>query len=219
VDFTPEEFVRSTVRPDISLKRRSLWPATSLTFPIVRRQCFRYITDAITPDEALALLKAKEAGKAEREKSVIETGYPAYTTSVGWLGYDDEKVRRLTRESLAQGFNHFKLKVGANLEDDLRRGRIIREIIDDPKNLPAGREKIDPKTIKDKNAGPAGCVLMVDANQVWDVSQAVEYVKQLKPLNPWFIEEPTAPDDISGHAQIRKALKPHGIGVATGEHA
>jgi L-fuconate dehydratase len=113
----------------------------------------------------------------------------------------------------------FKLKVGANVEDDLRRGRIIREIIDDPKNLPEWREKIAPETIEGKNAGPAGCVLMVDANQVWDVAQAVDYMKQLKPLNPWFIEEPTAPDDISGHAQIRKALKPHGIGVATGEHA
>ncbi|CDZ98024.1 mandelate racemase muconate lactonizing enzyme [Phaffia rhodozyma] len=192
-DFTPEEFVRST--------------------------CFRYITDAITPEEALALLKEKEAGKKEREANVIKTGYPAYTTSVGWLGYDDDKVARLTKESLAQGFNHFKLKVGANLEDDLRRGGIIRSIIDDPKNLPEWREKIEDKTIVGKNAGPAGCVLMVDANQVWDVSQAVDYVKQLKPLNPWFIEEPTAPDDISGHAQIRKALKPHGIGVATGEHA
>ncbi|KAK1924728.1 putative mandelate racemase/muconate lactonizing enzyme [Papiliotrema laurentii] len=192
VDFTPEEFVKAT--------------------------SFRYITDAITKEEALALLKEKEATKKAREEEVIKRGYPAYTTSVGWLGYTDEKVRRLTLESLNQGFNHFKLKVGADPEDDLRRGLLIRSIIDDPKNLPAGRT-IDPATIEGKNAGPAGCVLMVDANQVWDVPQAVEYMKKLEPLKPWFIEEPTAPDDAVGHATIRKALKPHGIGVATGEHA
>jgi len=116
-------------------------------------------------------------------------------------------------------YHRLKLKVGANVEDDLRRGLIIRKIIDDPENLPSWRKHIDPKTIERKNAGPAGCVLMVDANQVWDVAQAVDYMIKLKPLKPWFIEEPTAPDDISGHAQIRKALKPHGIGVATGEHA
>ncbi|RSH77178.1 uncharacterized protein EHS24_003478, partial [Apiotrichum porosum] len=149
---------------------------------------------------------------------VISRGYPAYTTSVGWLGYDDAKVERLTKESLAQGFNHFKLKVGADVEDDLRRGGIIRRVIDDPANMPAGRT-VDPKTIEGKNAGPTGCVLMIDANQVWDVPQAIEYVKKLEPLKPWFIEEPTAPDDAVGHSNIRKALKPYGIGVATGEHA
>lgn len=191
-DFTPEEFVKAA--------------------------SFRYITDAITKDEALALLKAKESTKKEREAKVKEVGYPAYTTSVGWLGYSDEKVRRLTLSSLEQGFNHFKLKVGADADDDLRRGLLIRSIIDDPKNIPAGR-KIDPATIANKNAGPTGCVLMVDANQVWDVPQAIEYMKKLEPLKPWFIEEPTAPDDAVGHAAIRKALKPHGIGVATGEHA
>ncbi|CAD6581144.1 MAG: hypothetical protein TREMPRED_002933, partial [Tremellales sp. Tagirdzhanova-0007] len=132
--------------------------------------------------------------------------------------YTDEKVRRLTLSSLEQGFNHFKLKVGADPEDDLRRGRLIRSIIDDPANIPKGRT-VDPKTIAGKNAGPTGCVLMVDSNQVWDVPQAVEYMKKLEPLKPWFIEEPTAPDDVVGHAAIRKALKPYGIGVATGEHA
>lgn len=96
---------------------------------------------------------------------------------------------------------------------------LIRSIIDDPKNIREDRKNIDPKTIEGKNAGPTGCVLMVDANQVWDVSEAIEYMQKLKPLNPWFIEEPTAPDDVLGHAAIRKALKPHGIGVATGEHA
>ncbi|WVF72423.1 hypothetical protein IAT40_007238 [Kwoniella sp. CBS 6097] len=192
VDFTPEEFVKAT--------------------------SFRYITDAITQDEALALLKEKEPTKKAREEEVIKKGYPAYTTSVGWLGYSDEKVVRLTKEALNQGFNHFKLKVGADPEDDLRRGRLIRSIIDDKANLPEGRV-IDPATIKGKNAGPAGCVLMVDANQVWDVPQAVEYMKKLEPLKPWFIEEPTAPDDAVGHAAIRKALKEINIGVATGEHA
>ncbi|WOO81042.1 L-galactonate dehydratase [Vanrija pseudolonga] len=192
VDFTPEEFVKATA--------------------------FRYITDAITPEEALALLKEKEATKAAREANVIEKGYPAYTTSVGWLGYDDAKVERLTKEALAQGFNHFKLKVGADPADDLRRGLLIRSIIDNPANIPAGRT-VDPASIEGKNAGPTGCVLMVDANQVWDVPQAIEYMGKLEPLKPWFIEEPTAPDDAVGHAAIRKALKPLNIGVATGEHA
>jgi L-fuconate dehydratase len=156
-DFTPEEFVRST--------------------------CFRYCTDFITPEEALALLKAKEGGKKAREEEVIRRGYPAYTTSVGWLGYSDEKVRRLTHESLAQGFNVFKvgqnevqrlhcrdradtyqLKVGADAQDDLRRGQLIRSIIDDPANMPKDR-KVDPATVANKNAGPTGCVLMVDANR------------------------------------------------------
>lgn len=191
-DFTPEEFVSACA--------------------------WRYISDAITKEEALAMLKKLEPTKNERIKEVTEKGYPAYTTSVGWLGYSDEKIRRLTLESLAQGFNHFKLKVGANSEEDLRRGLLIRSIIDDPANLPEGR-KIDPKTVEGKNAGPTGCVLMVDSNQVWDVPQAIENMQKLKPIKPWFIEEPTAPDDAVGHAAIRKALKPHGIGVATGEHA
>ncbi|GHJ90170.1 hypothetical protein NliqN6_6572 [Naganishia liquefaciens] len=192
VDFTPEEFVNATT--------------------------FRYITDAINQEEALALLKKLEPTKQAREKEVIERGYPSYTTSVGWLGYSDEKIARLTKESLNAGFNHFKLKVGADWEDDLRRGLLIRSIIDDPANIREDRKNIDPKTIAGKNAGPTGCVLMVDANQVWDVPQAIEYMKKLKPLNPWFIEEPTAPDDYVGHAAIRKALAPEGIKVATGEH-
>jgi L-fuconate dehydratase len=135
---------------------------------------------------------------------------------------------------LNQGFNHFKvhlqspsrnskltiqLKVGADAQDDLRRGLLIRKIIDDPANMPKDRAPIDPASIAGKNAGPTGCVLMVDANQVWDVPQAIEYMKILEPIKPWFIEEPTAPDDVVGHAAIRKALKPYGIGVATGEHA
>ncbi|KAN0084163.1 Enolase C-terminal domain-like protein [Tylopilus felleus] len=182
---------------------------------------FRYITDAITRDEAMALLKAKEGGKQEREATVRELGYPAYVTSAGWLGYSDDKVARLTKEAVTAGFNHFKMKVGADVESDLRRGLIIRSIIDDPQYLPPGSKGRDPNSreLQGKNAGPTGAVLMIDANQVWDVPQAIEYVKKLEAIKPWFIEEPTAPDDILGHAAVRKALKPHGIGVATGEHA
>jgi L-fuconate dehydratase len=111
------------------------------------------------------------------------------------------------------------MKVGTNRESDLRRGKIVRSVIDDPANLPANAKPRDPATLVGKNAGPTGSVLMIDANQVWDVPQAIEYVKSLQEIKPWFIEEPTAPDDILGHAAIRKALKPFGIGVATGEHA
>ncbi|RXW25290.1 hypothetical protein EST38_g629 [Candolleomyces aberdarensis] len=181
IDFTPEEFVRSTT--------------------------FRYISDVITKEEALELLKAKEAGKKEREAKVKELG--------------DEKIARLTKEAIAGGFNHFKMKVGADQADDLRRGKLIRSIIDDPGNLPKGIAPRDPESeaLKGKNAGPTGSVLMIDANQVWDVNEAIDYVKGLAPIKPWFIEEPTAPDDIVGHATIRKALKNSGIGVATGEHA
>ncbi|KAJ3516401.1 hypothetical protein NLJ89_g1141 [Agrocybe chaxingu] len=195
VDFTPEELVRSAT--------------------------FRYISDAITKEEALAMLKEKEAGKKEREERARELGYPAYVTSAGWLGYTDEKVARLTKEAVQAGFNHFKMKVGADQADDLRRGKLIRSIIDDPQYLPPGLQSRKPNSeeLKGKNAGPTGAVLMIDANQVWDVQQAIDYVKGLEEIKPWFIEEPTAPDDILGHATVRKALKPHGIGVATGEHA
>ncbi|KAF8761505.1 Mandelate racemase muconate lactonizing enzyme [Rhizoctonia solani] len=165
---------------------------------LVASTAFRYISDAITKEEAIAMLKSREAGKAEREAKVLA---------------------RLTKEAVSAGFNHFKMKVGSNVDDDLRRGGIIRSIIDDPKYLPTDRTPPTPESIAGKNAGPTGSVFMIDANQVWDVPQAIEYVKKLESLKPWFIEEPTAPDDILGHASIRKALKPHGIGVATGEHA
>lgn len=148
---------------------------------------FRYITDAITKDEALEMLKAKAASKAEREAHVREVGYPAYVTSAGWLGYSDEKVARLTKEAVAAGFNHFKMKVGANRDSDLKRGKIIRSIIDDPQYLPSGRTPRDPNgpDLVGKNAGPTGSVLMIDANQVWDVPQAIEYVKGLQDIKPW----------------------------------
>lgn len=135
------------------------------------------------------MLKAKEATKAERESVVRARGYPAYVTSAGWLGYSDEKVARLTREAVAQGFNHFKMKVGADRDSDLRRGKIIRSIIDDPQYLPKDAAQRDPNgpDLKGKNAGPTGSVLMIDANQVWDVPQAIEYVKSLEEIKPWSV--------------------------------
>jgi L-fuconate dehydratase len=153
---------------------------------------FRYLTDAITPDEALAILWRNASTCQEREAEMLERGYPAYTTSAGWLGYSDEKIRALVREALAEGWTHFKMKVGRSLEDDIRRAGLIREEI--------GWER----------------ALMMDANQVWDVPQAIEWIKELAGFNPLWIEEPTSPDDVLGHAAIARAIAP--IGVATGEH-
>ncbi|WP_394790405.1 L-fuconate dehydratase [Rhodoferax sp.] len=158
---------------------------------LVRCIDFRYITDCITPDEALALLTERAAGKAERLAILQREGYPCYTTSAGWLGYGDEKLRRLCQEAVDAGFNHVKLKVGRDKEDDIRRLRIAREVL-----------------------GP-NRQLMIDANQVWDVGQAVDWLKDLAFAKPWFIEEPTSPDDIEGHRVIRESVAP--IQVATGE--
>jgi L-fuconate dehydratase len=154
---------------------------------------FRYITDAITPDEALGLLRNLHESRYEREERILATGYPAYTTSAGWLGYSDEKIRRLLRDAIAQGWTHFKMKVGQDLEADRRRAKLIRDEI--------GSDR----------------ALMMDANQVWDVEQAIEWMHELSEFNPLWIEEPTSPDDILGHARIRKAIVP--IRVATGEHS
>ncbi|KAF2877422.1 mandelate racemase/muconate lactonizing protein-like protein [Massariosphaeria phaeospora] len=157
---------------------------------------FRYITDALTPAEALQILTDAEQGKEERLQEALESrAVPAYTTSAGWLGYGQEKMRGLLRETLSKGYRHFKLKVGSDVAQDRERLTIAREII--------GFDK--------------GNVLMVDANQVWSVPEAIEYMKQLAEFKPWFIEEPTSPDDVLGHKAIREALKPYGIGVATGE--
>lgn len=153
---------------------------------------FTYITDAITPSEALQMLKEKEGSKQERIANLLASGYPAYTTSAGWLGYSDDKMRRLCREAKEQGFKHMKIKVGSDLDDDMRRAAIIREEIGDDLKL------------------------MMDANQKWDVDEAITNMESLKKFNPWWIEEPTSPDDILGHAKIAKAVKP--IEVATGEH-
>lgn len=157
---------------------------------------FRYITDALTPGEALALLKASEPGKAQRIKDAeANKAVPAYTTSAGWLGYGEDKMRALLKDTLSKGYKHFKLKVGSDIEVDKKRLTIARDII--------GYDK--------------GNVLMVDANQVWSVPEAIEYMKKLAEFKPWFIEEPTSPDDVLGHAAVRKALEQYGIGVATGE--
>ncbi|MDX3974646.1 L-fuconate dehydratase [Shinella sp.] len=152
---------------------------------------FRYLTDALTPEEALAILRKAEAGKAERIATLETEGYPCYTTSAGWLGYDDEKLRRLCQEAVDQGFTHIKMKVGRDLEDDKRRLRIAREVIGDDR------------------------FMMIDANQVWEVGQAIDWVKELQPYKPYFIEEPTSPDDVFGHKTIREAIAP--VKVATGE--
>ena len=157
---------------------------------------FRYITDAITPEEAVELLRKSEAGKAERIQDALKSrAVPAYTTSAGWLGYGEDKMKSLLRETLAQGYRHFKLKVGGSVEEDKRRLGIARDVI--------GYDK--------------GNILMVDANQVWSVPEAIEYMKNLAEFKPWFIEEPTSPDDILGHKAVREALKPYDISVATGE--
>jgi len=154
---------------------------------------FRYITDALTPDEALAMLERQYESRAEREATLRRDGYPAYTTSAGWIGYSDDEVRRLCREALADGWRHFKVKVGGDPADDERRVRMVRETI-----------------------GP-DCTLMIDANQRWDVGEAIARVRALSQYNLWWIEEPTSPDDVLGHAAIARAVAP--IGVATGEHA
>ncbi|HEY1383954.1 MAG TPA: L-fuconate dehydratase [Dongiaceae bacterium] len=159
----------------------------------VRLIDFRYITDALTHEEALAILRANAGTKDTRIDEMQKNGYPAYTTSAGWLGYPDDKVRRLTREAVMQGLNYIKIKVGRDLADDKKRCKAVRDEIGPNRNL------------------------MIDANQVWDVGQAIEWVKELAPYKPLWIEEPTSPDDVLGHAAIRKAVKPLGIGVATGE--
>jgi len=140
------------------------------------------------------VLTKQATTKATRKEEVKRVGYPAYVTSAGWLGYDD-KVRRLTLETLQRGFGHFKMKVGSNVESDLRRGNSIRSVIDDSANPPKGREPPRPSSIKGKNAEPTGNVLMINVNQVWDVALAIEYVKRLAEIKPWFIEESPAPDE------------------------
>lgn len=158
---------------------------------IVRSIDFRYLSDALTPAEALTLLQRQAPMKAERIATLLGQGYPAYTTSAGWLGYDDAKMQRLCQEALAEGWTHFKLKVGANRADDLRRARLMRRLI-----------------------GPDR-VLLMDANQAWDVPDAIDWMRELASVHPSWIEEPTSPDDVLGHAAIASAIAP--IKVATGE--
>jgi L-fuconate dehydratase len=181
---------------DLWAKRegKPLWKLLADLSPkeFVRCVPFRYITDALSEAEALEMVERNEPRKAEREAQLNGEGYPAYTTSAGWLGYSDEQLRQLCREGVAQGWTHFKIKVGHDLHDDIRRCRIIREEI--------GAER----------------QLMMDANQVWDVDQAIAWMKELAQFQPWWIEEPTSPDDVLGHAAIARAVAP--INVATGEH-
>jgi L-fuconate dehydratase len=153
---------------------------------------FRYIADALSKDEALEILRRGKVGQAERLAELEAKGYPAYTTSAGWFGFSDEKIRRLCREGIADGWTHFKLKVGGDAADDLRRGRIVREEIG------------------------WGNRMMVDANQKWGVEEAIARTLQLQELQPWWMEEPTSPDDILGHARIRREAAP--TRIATGEH-
>jgi L-fuconate dehydratase len=181
---------------DLLAKRsgKPLWKVVCDMTPeqIVALIDFRYISDVLTPEGALARLERLAPGRADREAELLRDGYPGYTTSVGWLGYPDDKVRRLCREALAGGWTRFKMKVGADVEDDIRRGSIIRGEI-----------------------GPDR-MLAVDANQRWDVGEAISWMRDLVPLDPYWIEEPTSPDDILGHAAIARAVAP--IRVATGEH-
>lgn len=152
---------------------------------------YRYLTDVLTRDDALTILRKAESGKKDRMAILQDEGYACYTTSAGWLGYDDAKLRRLCHEAIDAGFNHVKMKVGRDLEDDIRRLTIAREVI-----------------------GPDR-YLMIDANQVWEVDQAIEWVKKLAFAKPFFIEEPTSPDDVAGHRKIRQAIG--SVKVATGE--
>lgn len=171
-----------------------LWRYVSTLTPeqIVDQVDFRYLTDALDRDQALAILRAAGPGRQVRTATLVAEGYPAYTTSSGWLGYPDEKIARLSREAVADGFTQIKLKVGGDLADDVRRLGIAREAV-----------------------GP-DIRIAVDANQRWDVGQAVAWMEALAPFDPWWIEEPTSPDDILGHAAIRAKVAP--VKVATGEH-
>ncbi len=176
------------------VERKPLWKLLSELEPrqLLQAVDFRYIDDAITPEEALEILERAQAGRVERLAQLEKTGYPAYTTSVGWFGYSEEKIRRLCHEALAEGWTHFKLKVGGDAAEDLRRGRIVREEI--------GWENR----------------MMVDANQKWSVNEAIARTRQLAELKPWWMEEPTNPDDILGHARLRREVPE--VRVASGEH-
>ncbi|MHB1023900.1 MAG: L-fuconate dehydratase [Acidobacteriaceae bacterium] len=173
---------------------KPLWKLLASMEPqqIVNAIDFTYLHDAMTPEEALELLTKQAATKAGRIEFLEKNGYPAYTTSAGWFGYSEEKIRRLCREGLAEGWTHFKLKVGGVAEDDLRRARIMREEL-----------------------GPDN-KLMMDANQKWGVEEAIVRTRALAEVDPWWMEEPTSPDDILGHARIRREVAP--VRIATGEH-
>ncbi|OXY89358.1 L-fuconate dehydratase [Streptomyces diastatochromogenes] len=181
---------------DLAARRagKPLWQLLADAEPewLVRQIDFRYITDALTPEEALDLLRRGREGAGDRRARLLERGFPAYTTSPGWLGYDDDKLTRLAAQAVADGFRQIKLKVGADLADDVRRCRVARAVV-----------------------GP-DVRLAVDANQRWNVDEAIAWTKALAEFDPYWIEEPTSPDDVLGHAAIRRAVTP--VKVATGEH-
>jgi L-fuconate dehydratase len=181
---------------DLAAKRagKPLWKYLSDLSPeaLVRAVDFRHISDVLSPEAALEMLAEKQPGREEREATLLRDGYPAYVTSAGWLGYDEATIRERCRAAVGEGWTHFKIKVGADIEDDIHRCRIVREEI--------GAER----------------KLMVDANQVWDVDEAIRHVERLAEFDLWWVEEPTSPDDILGHARIAEAIAP--IRVATGEH-
>ncbi|MFJ8007021.1 L-fuconate dehydratase [Streptomyces fagopyri] len=181
---------------DLAAKRagKPLWQLLADAEPewLVRQVDFRYLTDALTPDEALELLRRGRQGAAERAAALRENGFPAYTTSPGWLGYSDEKLTRLAADAVTDGFTQIKLKVGADLTDDVRRCRVARSVV-----------------------GP-GIRIAIDANQRWNVDEAIDWTRALAEFDPYWIEEPTSPDDVLGHAAVRKAVAP--VKVATGEH-
>jgi L-fuconate dehydratase len=176
------------------LEGKPLWKLLADLTPEQLVSCvdFSYIADALTPGEALELLHRNQAGKLEREATLLRDGFPAYTTSAGWLGYPEQTLPERARAALADGFTQLKLKVGGDLESDLRRARLVRETIGPDRRL------------------------SLDANQVWGVEQAIAAISTLAEVDPWWIEEPTSPDDVLGHARIREAIAP--IRVATGEH-
>jgi L-fuconate dehydratase len=181
---------------DLAAKRAGvpLWKLLAGLIPeqIVDLVDFRYLSDALTPDQALDILRRAEPGRAERERQLRARGYPAYTTTPGWLGYDDAKLVRLCREAVADGFTQIKLKVGRNRDDDVRRMRLAREAV-----------------------GP-DVRIAIDANQRWEVPEVAPWIAGLAPYDVWWVEEPTSPDDVLGHAEIAKAIAP--VRVATGEH-
>ncbi|MCC9306546.1 L-fuconate dehydratase [Kitasatospora sp. RB6PN24] len=181
---------------DLAAKRegKPLWQLLADADPewLVSQVDFRYLSDALTPDEALELLRRGREGAAERATELLRRGYPAYTTSPGWLGYSDEKLIRLAQQAVADGFTQIKLKVGADLADDIRRCRTARAAV-----------------------GP-DVRMAIDANQRWNVAEAIEWTNALAEFDPYWIEEPTSPDDILGHAAIRRGVSP--VKVATGEH-
>ncbi|MFD8306339.1 L-fuconate dehydratase [Streptomyces sp. NPDC059690] len=181
---------------DLAAKRadKPLWRLLAESDPewLVGQIDFRYLTDALTPQEALDILRRGRAEAGERTARLLECGYPAYTTSAGWLGYSDEKLTRLASQAVADGFTQIKLKVGADLDDDVRRCRVARSVV-----------------------GP-DVRLAIDANQRWDVAEAIRWTRALAEFDPYWIEEPTSPDDVLGHAAVREAVAP--VKVATGEH-